>query len=113
VLRLEIQGGKELAASLGQLGDDLARTAPQQAFSLILSAAEARAPVRTGALRASGFVQGDTVGFGVRYAVPVHWGARGRPARPFLRDAIRQTEDQWLKVYEEDVQKQLDNVRGV
>ena len=112
MLQVEIQGAAELANGLNTVGGDLEKTAPEAAFQLILSAAQARAPVRTGALRASGFFQQTSIGFSVHYASPVHWGARGRPARPFLTDAINETENQWMQVYSDDVQRQLDTIKG-
>jgi HK97 gp10 family phage protein len=112
VLQLEIQGLPELTSGLSRVGSDLEKTAPAQALQLMLNAAQDRAPVRTGALRASGYVQGQVVGFSANHAFPVHWGTRRMARRPFLRDGIEQTESQWIKIYEEDVQKQLDTIKG-
>lgn len=58
----------------------------------ILADAQRAAPVRTGALRDSGFVEdeGDgefTIGFFAEYARFVEFGTRNQPAQPFLTPA--------------------------
>lgn len=112
-MQLEVQGAPELASSLSSVANGLEKTAPQQALDLMLSASQARAPVRTGALRASGYVEGNIVGFGATYAFPVHWGTSRVPARRFMKDGIDATQSEWVRIYEEDIQRQLENVRGV
>jgi hypothetical protein len=112
VLKLEIQGLPELTSGLSRVGNDLEKTAPPQALQLMLSASQARAPVRTGALRASGYVAGNVVGFSANHAFPVHWGTARMARRTFMKDGIEQSQETWLKVYEDDIQKQLDTIRG-
>jgi hypothetical protein len=112
VLKLEIQGLPELTGGLDRFGNNLEKTAPPQGLQIMLAASQARAPVRTGLLRASGYVAGNVVGFSARHAFPVHWGTARMARRTFMKDGIEQSQDAWLKVYEDDVQKQLDTIRG-
>lgn len=57
----------------------------------ILADAQGKAPVRTGALRSSGFADGDdseyTIGFEVEYAPYVELGTSHMDAQPFLTPA--------------------------
>ena len=65
----------------------------------ILADASRKAPVRTGALRASGRITPILTGYrvsfggggtGVNYAAAVEFGANGRPAKPFLGPAVKE-----------------------
>jgi hypothetical protein len=117
---LEVDGADRLSrtlkaaeASLGDLSQP-----SQAAGSIVASAARARAPRRTGVLAGSIVTTSTEGGVAVqataRYAGPIHWGwpARGIKAQPFLSDAGRATEPQWVARYEDDVNKTLERVEG-
>lgn len=93
-------------------------SAHSQASAVIASAVAAAAPRRSGRLassvRASRGPTGAAVDVGAPYAGPIEWGwpSRNVDASHFAMNAARQTEPQWVKFYEADVQKALDEVKG-
>jgi hypothetical protein len=136
---VRVEGGaklrRELRAAAGDL-DDL-KDANAAAADYVAGIARSRAPVRTGALRAT--VRGNraagraTVSSGsatVLYAGPIHWGwptrgvtktkgkngkrLRGGPIRPnrFIWDTAQEYRDEWLPAYEQNVQSILDRIDG-
>jgi HK97 gp10 family phage protein len=98
---------------LQEMGD-----AHRQASAIIASAAAAAAPRRTGRLagsvRASASAKQGMVEVTAPYAGPIHWGwpSRNIDAQPFAMNAARSTEPQWIKFYEAEVQKAIDDVKG-
>ncbi len=60
--------------------------------SPLLADTQRRTPVDTGELRGSESADSDDTSLTLRatagHAIYVHQGARGRPARPYLRDAV-------------------------
>lgn len=48
------------------------------------------------------------------YAGPIHWGweARNIEPQPWIAEAAQDTEPQWLGMYEEDVQRVLNTIKG-
>jgi hypothetical protein len=115
------EGLRRLRADLKQLGDDLGdlKDANARAAQLVATAAAARAPRRTG--RLAGSVRGNraagraTVVAGrasVPYAGPIHygWPAHGIEPHPFVIDAAQATEAEWLGLYLEDIDQQLDKL---
>lgn len=114
-----IDGDKQLVATLGKAITDLGDLGEsgQRAAALIVNAARGRAPRRTGALAGSvsvGQVTGTvaTAQATVRYGGFVHWGTRHMAAQPFLSDAATSTEGAWLPLYETQVARAVDQVRG-
>ncbi len=110
---------RDLKRVVGKL-DDL-KLANAKALAVVVPAAQARAPRRTGAL--AGSLRGNksasraTVSAGgarLPYAGPIHWGwpARQIEAQPFIADAAVATEPAWLPAYEADVQAAVDLVNG-
>lgn len=53
-------------------------------------------------------------GAAVPYAGPIHWGwpSHNIEPQPFIAAAAQDTEPQWLGLYERDVQRTLDRVKG-
>jgi len=93
--------------------DDL-KDANQAAGAIVLNAAQARAPRRTGALAGSGranrAVRKAVIRFGsarVPYAGPIHWGWPRRHIRPqpFALDAAQASEPVWLGIYARELVK--------
>lgn len=107
-------GEDNIARGLERVSRGLETLAPARAGQIMLKAAQERAPVRTGRLRASGRAGAGTVEFTAPYAGPVHWGwrARGIPATLFALRGVEASKDQWEKVYRDDVQDDLDRIRG-
>jgi hypothetical protein len=113
---VSIEGGDQLARSLKKVADELEQL-DQEADAvgkLILAAAKARAPVRTGNLVASGSSRGSSVTFSAPYAPPIHWGwaMRGIEPNPFAWAGAERTEPAWLAVYSNMIQDDLDRVKG-
>ena len=92
-------------SSLGKAATELehAAAANRAAADVILSAAVAGAPARTGRLRAAGHVTADddggVVAFPTTYAGFVNYGTRHMRARGFLSDAVADSEDRVADVY--------------
>lgn len=116
--QVEVDGADQLARTLHQAAQDLGDLTAlhDQLGDILVAAASPLTPRRTGALVAATTAIAapaetalvNTAG----HAIPVHWGNRGRPARPFLRDAALRTHREQLAAAETHVQKILDNVKG-
>lgn len=125
---VQVEGAKELRATLRQLADkDLQkalREANKTVSQLVVDAALPNVPVRTGKLRASvKALATQTTAYGkagkanVRYAPAVHWGTGPRPGlrgphnikrRPFLLDAAQKVTPKAVDAYQDAIQKLLD-----
>lgn len=122
--KVRVQGLAMLARTMRKAGEDLSdlKDANAKAAAIVISAAEAMAPRRTGRLAGtlrSSRVAGRARVLGGRpsvpYGPPIHWGwpARGIKANPFISRAAQATESQWLPAYLKDVEKALEQVKGV
>lgn len=119
-MTVEVVGEDNLALTLRRFAsglDDMAKS-HREVADLALRAARARAPVKTGRLRASGRVA-STGGYGdilftAPYAAPIHWGWPARNIAPnlFATKAIEQTQEAWLDVYSDALQEDLGKVKG-
>lgn len=74
--------------------------------------------VRTGATKTATVVRAGNnrkTASGVPYAAPIHWGwpERNIQAQPFLAEAAKDTENQWVKLYMQKVEELLDQIKGV
>jgi hypothetical protein len=121
--QVEIQGLNKFVATVRRAGIDLAemKQANARAGAVIVSAANARAPRRSGALagtiRSARQARKVIVMAGsarVPYAGPIHWGwpARHIAPNPFLSQAAQSTESTWLPGYLSDIDKILAKVQG-
>lgn len=124
-VRVEIRGLAQVTASLGRMEHDLADIAPPEAGQIIGSAAQARAPKRTGRLASSmSSSAGDgkvSVTFGVVYAGPINFGVGPRPglrgphnirATRFLTGAVSDRESAWVETYKDAAQDAANRVKG-
>lgn len=117
-IEIRIDGSSRLVATLAAAAAKLAdfSTPNSAAARAAASRAKAIAPKRTGALagsiRASGTRRVGMITASAPHARPVHWGARGTPARPFLSIAAQGTESGWIKSYEQHVDDALNTVKG-
>lgn len=123
--QVRVVGAAQLRRTMrkaGQSLDDLKR-ANAAAAALVATVARqpGRAPRRTGRLagtvrgnRAAGRATISAGGFGVQYARPIHWGwrARGIEPQPWISQAAQETEPQWLAMYQQDIERVLDQVKG-
>jgi hypothetical protein len=107
---VRVTGGRKLRRALNDAGIGITelKEAHRQAARIVESAAEARAPVRSGELRRSLRSSGTNTAGIVRagnkdviYANPIHWGWPARHIRPnpFVAEAAGQTEHRWLTIY--------------
>ena len=120
---VHVEGLAELSRTMKRAGDDITelKDAHTRAAQIVADRATSLAPKRTGRLagnvRTSKQVQRARIMAGsqaVPYAGPIHWGwpARNIDANPFISNAAVDTQEQWLKAYQEDIQAALDKVRG-
>lgn len=121
---IRVEGGarlrRTLKAAAGDLGD--LKAAHAAAAKIAQTAAAGLAPVRSGALKASlrssgtgreGIIRAGKAS--VPYAAPIHWGwaARGIAPNPFISEGAQASEPIWLEVFESDLDKILDQVKGL
>lgn len=120
---VQVEGLARLRRDLRALGDDLGdlKKANEDAARIVAEAASARAPRRTGRLaaslrpaRATGRASVLAGSGAVPYAGPIHWGwaARKIEANPFALEAAEATRPAWLPVYERELQRACDRVKG-
>jgi hypothetical protein len=107
---IQVSGVDTLVSGLGSALAAIPKLEPRTVGDIILSAARARVPVDTGALRASGRVQGMTVTYVAPYAAPIHWGWRARniEPNPFLVKGTASAADLWLDAFSDAIQTELD-----
>jgi len=114
-MSVEVHGDEHLAAELDAFARRLSPVPPRKIPDIMLAAAQARTPVRTGRLRSSGIVTEGAVTFPVPYAAPIHWGWRARniQANPFLTEGVEASQPRWTAAYENELQSDLDRINGV
>jgi hypothetical protein len=121
--RVEVEGAARLAKTLGRARNDLGnmREANTRTAALIAGGARLRAPRKTGRLAAAITPRAteteavvEVGGAAIAYAGVIHngWPAHGIEPHPFLTDAAKATESQWLPGYERQAQRDLNRVRG-
>ena len=118
---IEIKGAERFASTTAEAAGKLADLsgAGAEAGRIVADLAAATAPRRTGALAAS--VQPEvaenvaTIGSDLVYAPPIHngWAAHNIRPQPFLDDAVRSSEAQWVGAYDKALQTAIDTVEGV
>ncbi|MGO2659587.1 HK97 gp10 family phage protein [Mycetocola reblochoni] len=119
----QVEGGRQLRKSLKDAGDDLndLKEVHKRAAQIAANAAASRAPHRTGKLagsvRAAGTKTAGIVRVGkkaVPYAKPIEygWPSRNIKAASFARDAARSTEPRWIKLYTDELDRILNQIKG-
>jgi hypothetical protein len=120
---VQVDGLRTLRRTLKAAGADLddLKAAHAAVAARVVRAALPNVPRRSGALAASVRGSGQAGAAVVRagraavpYAGPIHWGwpARHIKARPFLWDAIADTETQWLGTYRTALDHLIDSIEG-
>lgn len=115
-----VTGTAELASTLRRAARDLGdmTQANMAAAKVFVAVAQARAPRLTGALAAATqpAAEKDAAGFvnALPYFGPIHygWPARNIEAQPYVDEAVEETEDQWLEVYNRAVAEIIGQLRG-
>ncbi|AMB58239.1 hypothetical protein [Microterricola viridarii] len=123
----EVEGGRQLRATLKAAGDDLGdlREAHQAVADIVATAARADAPVMFGSLRdtirGSGTKTAAIVRAGnnkkkngVPYAAVRHWGWWRKHIKPtpFISSAAQSTEPRWIGIYSQALDRSLAKIKG-
>lgn len=131
---VQVEGLNRMVRTLRRAGADLGdlKDAHRRAAEVVLPAAAAIAPHRSGRLAAS-LRAGATAGAGTvkaggkakaPYANPIHWGWfsrpdpdkgwRGGPIRPnsFMSRAAQRTEPTWVPIFEAEMLTAIRKVKG-
>lgn len=122
--QLKVEGFPRLIATLRKAEVDLdeLKDATGAAATIVLTAAQQRAPHRSGALAGSGTKnrarRRAVIQFGsgsVPYAGPIHWGwpRRHIAAQPFASRAAQETEPVWVTAYLVEIFRICENIKGV
>lgn len=119
----QVEGARELRRSLRQAGDDLGdlKDAHREAAEIAANASAALAPERSGRLkhtiRAAGTKTAGILRAGkksVPYAGPIHWGWPNRniPADPFMATGAKNSEGEWVRVFEDHLEEITTKIQG-
>ena len=120
---VEVEGARELRASLAKAGADLndLSAAHAEVATYVAAAAQGRAPKLTGTLAAT--IRGNKAktsavvkagGAKSPYAGPIHWGWPGHniAANPFMSNAATETEPTWLDMYFQAMEDIVEKIKG-
>lgn len=121
---VRVAGARELRRTLKAAGDDLAdlKSAHKAAGDIVVRRADSTAPRVSGRLerstRAGAAAGSATIRAGGRkvpYANPIHWGwpRRHITAQPWISAAAKDTEPEWLRLYQAAVDKIINTIRGI
>jgi len=121
--QLEVIGAREFRRTLKASEYGLAdlKAVHKDVAVIAANASADLAPERSGRLkatiRASGTFTASIIRAGtarVPYAPPIHWGwgRRHITAQPFLSEGAQDSEGRWIRVYEDYVTKQIDQIKG-
>ena len=121
---IRVEGAARLRRTLKAAGRDLTdlKAAHAKAAKIAQVAAAAQTPVVSGTLKASLRSSGTSTagiiragGAKVPYAAPIHWGwpSRGIAAQPFISTGAQASEPVWIRVFETDLDRILDQVKGM
>jgi hypothetical protein len=106
---IRVTGVKDITQGLEKVVKEAPRLEPRAVGQIILQAARARAPVRSGQLRGSGRASGMHVTFTAPYSAPIHWGWRERniEPNPFLVKGTESAASAWLGAFADALQEDL------
>lgn len=120
----QVDGGRELRRSLRAAGDDFTdlKDAHREAAQIAMHASADLAPSVSGrlkvTLRAAGTKTAGILRAGkkaVPYAGPIHWGwpKRNITAQPFMATGAKNSEGQWVRVFEDRIDEITNKIKGV
>lgn len=120
-LTVRLDGGRQLRKGLADVegGLDDLKAAHREAAGIAARASAALAPKKSAKLaatiRASGTKTAGIVRSGTKrvpYAGPIHWGwaARNIKGSFFLSDGARNTEGQWIRVYQDHLTELIEKI---
>lgn len=117
---LRLEGLEELQRTMANASEELQdlATANQRTADMVAAMAARMAPRRSGRLAGSIRAQrtkgGATITSGLAYAGAIHWGwpSRHIDPQPYITLAAQATEGQWVKLYEQDVDRTLEKIKG-
>ena len=120
---VRVVGAQQLRRTLRAAGRDLTdlKEANARAAAFVAAASRTTAPRRSGRLaasvrgnRAAGRARVSAGGASVPYAGPIHWGwpSHNIAPQPWISEQAEQTQPVWLGMYQDDVQRALDQVKG-
>lgn len=120
---VEVVGARKLRSTMKRAGQDLSdlKAVHSKVAAFVADKAAARAPRRTG--RLAGTVRGNRAAASSRvmagrqsvpYAKVIHWGwpARNISAQPWIQDTARDTETQWLLMFQAGIDAAIKRVEG-
>lgn len=113
---VKVRGADRVASTMRRAGKEIERSEDevQRYGELLAKTAQGNAPIRSGRLRRSIVVSGQTVIAAVDYAAPVEFGVRGRMAgRRYMARAVASTERDLDRIFTEGAQASLDKIKGV
>jgi hypothetical protein len=118
--RVTITGATTVASTMRQAGRALGdmTQANQSAADIFTALARVRAPHLTGALanatQAAASKDAAGIANDLPYYGPIHygWPEHNIEAQPYVDEAVAESQDQWLAVYEQAVEDACDMVRG-
>jgi hypothetical protein len=117
---VEVRGLSRFRSTLKKAGVDMAdmKAANTKAAQIVAREGQTRAPRRSGklagSLRPARQVARARVYSSLVYAAVIHWGWPDHhiKAQEFLVEAAVDTQPEWLREYERDLQRIADSVRG-
>ena len=117
---IRVEGVETLRATLkrAMAEIDTLEDGHRKVAAIVNEEAQRRVPRRTGRLASSmkptRSKKRASVTARVPYSKPIHWGwpARGIPANEYLYGAAKDTEAEWLRAYDREIQAALNKVRG-
>lgn len=111
-----LEGGARFRATIRRADEGIESKAPaRKAARIAGQAARIAAPRRTGRLARSITVKNTTVRANAVYAGPINygWPRRNIKAQPFMYDAMRKVEPQWLAEFTDNIDRALARVKGI
>lgn len=124
---VKVEGLRRLRTTLRKAGHDLSdlKKTHHKIGTFIINRARPSAParpgsgklrgsLRTGATKTASILKAGN-NTRIKYANPIHWGwgRKNIPANMFLQKTARATEPTWVNMYWEQVEKILDQIKGI
>ena len=115
-MSVKLEGGARFQTTCRRAASRIESKQPDRKAARIAGqAARIAAPRRTGRLARSIKVKGTVIRAEAVYAGPINygWPRRNIKAQPFMYDAMRKVEPQWLAQFTENIDRALAQVKGI